>query len=91
MMCNLKDFLRSWNHIFNITAVQSTWKDLKSFINNVLCPSASFSSVCESILAASGISMHRDLVICVDRTSLSHLTVSHLSPIADLFYASSLF
>lgn len=41
MVYNL-DFLRSWNHIFNITAVQSTWKGLKSFINNVLCPQPLF-------------------------------------------------
>lgn len=88
---NFKDFLRSWNHILNMTAVQSTWKELKSFINNVLCPSASFSSVCESILATPGISVHRDLVIYVDRVSLSDLTVSHLSPTAELSHTNSLF
>lgn len=67
------------------------WKGLKSFINNMLRPSACFSLERESILATPGISVHGDVAVCAGRVSLSDWTVSYLSPVAELRTAASQF
>lgn len=64
------------------------WKGLKSFINNMQCPSACFSLERESILATAGVSVQGDVVVCAAGASLSDWTACYLSPVAGLHTAA---